>query len=469
MGSLVFGTGGMRALMGAGADQINVDTVRAATQGLAQYVKRGTVFIGYDVRINSRLFAEEAAQVLAGNGLNVLITKEICPTPLVSFGCRHFHCAAAVMITASHNPPEYNGYKVYWSDGSQVVPPHDVGIMEEVKKRGEIQRASLDDPKIRWIGKEIDQAYFEELDRLALDRPQLPIKIVYTNLHGTGLRLVPTALARRGYTHLSLVKEQSSFDGHFPAAPHPNPEEESALALGSQQLLQEEADVLLATDPDADRVAAVIRHQNRAVRFNGHEVACLLLHHIATILKERGELSSHAAFVKSFVTTELARKIALDFGIACFDVPTGFKYIAQLIREWESNHEHEFLFGAEESLGYLFRSFVRDKDGISSACLVAEAVERAKRKGRTLLHQLYEFYERYGIHRQKLVSITSNKKVAQKEIHLENGKVIIRPSGTEPKIKIYGEIWKEVKDNLEQEIAECDQQLDSIILPYIPQ
>jgi phosphomannomutase len=522
---LSFGTGGMRSLMGIGPNRMNIYTVRVATQGLASYLQRQKphvlrVFIGYDVRLHSRQFAEEAARVLVANGIGVLVTQEVCPTPLVSFGCRHFQCSAAIMITASHNPPQYNGYKVYWNDGAQVVAPHDRGILDCIKQISmpvQVGQVSLEDPNIQWIGDELDQAYLKALDRLILSPPQKPLRIVYTNIHGTGLRLVPRALKRRGYTQISLVNEQSSLDGTFPAAPHPNPEEEGTLELGSRQLLREQGDVLLATDPDADRVGVVVRHQERAVILNGHELACILLSYIAERLQQRGELPQHGAFIKTIVTTEMARKIALHYGIACYDVLTGFKYIAQLIREWEENQQQQFLFGAEESLGFLFRSFVRDKDGIAAACLIAEAAERMKREGKTLIDRLYELYHTYGIYRQCLVTLDfEDTPVSRDEmrrllqrlrdhpprtiggvlvrqfddylnrtsldiqtgktrpLQLESsnvllfwlqqeGKLVIRLSGTEPKIKIYGELCRTSKGILEQEVTQCDQELRALV------
>lgn len=504
---LSFGTGGMRSLMGVGTNRMNVYTVRAATQGLADVLLEEAgpkkVFIGYDVRINSRLFAEETARVLAGNGIEVYLTSEICPTPLVSFGCRYYGCSAAVMITASHNPPEYNGYKVYWSDGGQVVYPNDSRIIEKVKKiksPDQVRLSSLNDPKIQWVGEEIDEAYLKELDRLRLYTPQVSLRLIYSNLHGTGLRLVPKALARRGFSKdLHLVEEQKSLDGNFPNAPVPNPEEEKAFTLGGKQLLREEADLLLVTDPDADRIGAAIRHQGCMVRFNGHELTCLLLAHIATA----EPLPPKSAFIKTIVTTEMAAKIAESFGLKCFNVLTGFKNIANLIHQWERTRSQVFLFGAEESQGYLFKSFVRDKDGISAACLVAEMAERAKSEGCTLLDRLYALYEQYGVYRQRLDSFSfadtpvnrekmkkmmaslranppkrfSHRRVERLDDYLlakessdvlhfwleEGGKLIIRPSGTEPKIKIYSEVCDRSEKSIEERISFCDEQLRQIV------
>lgn len=526
---LSFGTGGMRGIMGVGTNRMNIYTIRSATQGLANYLKkqpqdqRHSVFIGYDVRINSRLFAEETARVLAGNGIEVYITETICPTPLASFGCRFLHCSAAIMITASHNPPQYNGYKVYWSDGAQIVPPHDVGIIEEVRKihhLNEIHLKELSDPLVHWVREEIDEAYLQQLDKLSFfsDSSPASLKIIYSNLHGTGLRLVPPALKRRKFFHLVLVKEQQSLDGHFPFAPSPNPEEEKAMALGSQQLLAQQADLFLATDPDADRLGVVVKDHGQSIRLNGNQIACLCLSYIASFLKMKNELPPNAAFVKTIVTSEMARKIAEDYHIECFDVLTGFKYIAERIREWEiSFNGKQFIFGAEESHGYLISTFVRDKDAISAACLLCEAAEAAKRQNRTLIDRLHDLYRTYGVYRQSLATISfddspegmekmksvteSLRKDPPRSIHQlqvqkmddylsqrstdlftrktmpislpisdvltfwleDQSKLVIRPSGTEPKIKIYAEVCTPPSPQVEQHISECDQKLSVLV------
>lgn len=511
---LSFGTGGMRSLMGVGTNRINVYTIRTATQGLANYlkkqgIKKPSAFIGYDTRDNSRLFAEEAAKVLAANEIRVFIANSFCPTPLVSFACRHFHSAAAIMITASHNPPQYNGYKVYWSDGGQVVAPHDKEIVDEVRKVKEVQLSSLESPLIKWVGEEIDGAYFKELEKLQLHPEFKPndLKIVYTNLHGTGIRMVPKALQLWGYSHISLVGPQSFPDGKFPNAPSPNPEEEKALKLGTSLLLAEQGDILIATDPDADRMGVVIRHKNQAVRFTGHQIACICLHHIGTSLKEKKRLPSHAAFIKTIVTTELFKKIAESFDAVCLDVLTGFKYISEKIEVWKHtpNSPH-FLFGAEESYGYLFGSFVRDKDAVSASCLIAEITAKLKKEGQTLQDLLYWLYQKHGIHREALTSLnfadteegmrkmkefmqtlrhTPPSKIAGQKVvlfedylsgslplppsdvlrfWLEDGsKLVIRPSGTEPKVKIYAEVVEKKTDDLERRIKECDESLQMLL------
>ena len=526
---LSFGTGGMRGMMGVGTNRMNVYTVRFATQGLANYLlalpayEKRRVFIGYDVRMNSRLFAEECARVLAGNGIEALITSDICPTPLASFGCRFYRCSAAIMITASHNPPQYNGYKVFWSDGAQIVPPHDEGIISEVRliQSPDLVKLSLiEHPLVRWIGDEIDTAYLKELDRQHLFAlPKNPsLKLIYTNLHGTGLRLVPAALRRQGFTHVRVVKEQESLDGRFPFAPTPNPEDEAALALGTKQLMNESADLLLANDPDADRLGVVVRDQERAHRLNGNQIACICLAHLASQMKAKGNLPANGAYIKTIVTTEMSRKIAEDAGIQCFDVLTGFKYIAELMRIWEQSSEgKQFLFGAEESHGYLLGTFVRDKDGIAAACLISEAAEQLKQQNRTLIDYLYDLYRIYGVHRQSLStlafadspqgmqqmqtlmqklrnnapSLIHGHAVICREDYLERTsidsrtnqirpislpvsdvlrfwlddgtKLVIRPSGTEPKVKIYAEVSEPPTLQVEESIVASDQRLKEIV------
>lgn len=513
---LSFGTGGMRGIMGLGTNRMNIYTVRAATQGLANFLLKNPsitpyrVFIGYDVRHHSKTFAEEAGKVLAGNGIEAFISQEICPTPLVSFACRHFHCQAGIMITASHNPPQYNGYKVYGSDGAQVVPPQDEEIVQEVQLVKTVKTAASS-PKIRWIGKELDHAYLTALSKLQI-HPELKsqIQILYTNLHGTGLRLVPDALSSWGYTQVSLIQEQSTLDGAFPNAPSPNPEDAKALALGISQLIKEKGDLLLATDPDADRVGLAVCHQGEVFRLTGNQIGCLCLYHIVSSLQDKRMFPSNAAFVKTIVTTELFKRIAEGFGGRCIDVLTGFKYIAEKIRLWENEIESpRYLFGAEESYGYLFGTFVRDKDAISSCCLIAEAAALAKEEGKTLVDRLYDLYRTYGIHRETLISLSfpdtreglklaadlmqklrehppsqfgnipvtniedylSGKESLPKSdvlrFWLEDGsKLVIRPSGTEPKIKIYAEVREVSFEPIEEAIQKADAKLNTLTTAF---
>jgi phosphomannomutase len=520
---LSFGTGGMRGLMGVGTHRLNIYTIRGATQGLANYLKTQapsleghSVFIGYDVRHHSQEFANEAARVLAGNGIKVWLTKEICPTPLVSYGCRIHKCSSAIMITASHNPPAYNGYKVYWSDGGQVVPPHDEGIIEEVRKvdllHG-ILLAPLESPLIQWVGRELDDAYLTALQkqRLYPDLKKEAIDIVYTPLHGTGMRILPQALKSWGFSSVELVEAQSSPDPHFSKAPSPNPEEEKALAMGTEQLIHRKRDLLIATDPDADRMGIAIVDRGRAVRLSGNQIACLILFHICTALSIRGEFPPNAAFIKTLVTTELFRTIAESFGGLCIDVLTGFKYIGEKMTLWEHSFDApQYVFGAEESYGYLFGMNVRDKDAISSACLIAEAAALAKEQNMNLLDRLYQIYRKYGVYREKLSTLSfsegakgllsmkalmeclrkspptkiGGKRVVRIEDYgtgiakgkgegllslpksdvllfwLEDeSKLVIRPSGTEPKVKIYVEAVEKEVEEIELAVERCDQKV----------
>jgi phosphoglucomutase/phosphomannomutase len=526
---LSFGTGGMRAVMGAGTNRMNRYTVRAATLGLARYLRsacpeeaRLTVLIGYDVRHNSRLFAEETARVLAAQGIQALITAEVCPTPLVSFGCRHYSCTAAVMITASHNPPEYNGYKVYWSDGGQVVAPHDAGIIAEVRSIRDwatIPVAPLSSPLIRFLGEELLAAYLAAIRPLQLfpgeDKKKLSIH--YTPLHGTGRLPVSRALQDWGYSPPHLVPAQTDPDPQFHAAPSPNPEEESALRIGTEQLTAASGDLLLATDPDADRLGAVVLDRGRPCRLTGNQIACLCFYHLCSTLALQKKIPDNGALVKTIVTTELLRAIARHFGVACFDVLTGFKYIGEKIDRWEKSFDGmQFLFGAEESYGYLYGTHAHDKDAVVSSCLLAEAAWVAKRQNITLADRLHQLYEKFGIYREGVKSLSfpnsasgmeeRNRLMERLRSHpprqigplridavedflhqttsppteqalfaglppsdvlrfwLEDGsKLVIRPSGTEPKIKIYAEVIEKEGQSDAAAIERADERVRTLL------
>ncbi len=525
---LSFGTGGMRGTMGVGTNRMNVYTIRGATQGLARYLleqpkpeEGHCVFIGYDVRHHSREFAEEAARVLAGNGIRVLLTKEICPTPLVSYGCRHYQCSAAIMITASHNPPAYNGYKVYWSDGGQIVPPQDEGIINEVRKvknLASIPLAPLDSTLISWVGSKLDLAYLSEIKSLQLYPELSELSILYTPLHGTGIRIIPDALKSWGYRNVRLVGEQKDPDPDFSQAPSPNPEEEKALEIGTRHLLAEKADLLIATDPDADRMGIVVVDRGRAVRLTGNQIGSLCLFHICSALTAKGELPPNAAFIKTIVTTELFSAIAKSFGAHCLDVLTGFKYIGEQMTIWEKSFSGEqFLFGAEESYGYLYGTLVRDKDAVISSCLIAEVAALAKKQNISLIDRLYQIYKKYGVYRELLKSVAFSdsaegmaqmqalmKKLRQHppssiggipvasvedyerqtvnnltdgthhrltlpksdvlRFWLQDGsKLVIRPSGTEPKVKIYAEVVEKHPTNIDETVAACDRRLKQLV------
>lgn len=519
--NLQFGTGGMRGLMGPGSNRMNIYTIQKATQGVANYLKKTlgegedlSVFIGYDSRKNSRQFAEEAAKVLAGNGIRALITSDIRPTPLVSFGCRYKKCAAALMITASHNPKDYNGYKVYWSDGGQVLPPHDKGIVQEansIEDRSAIHLAdSIDDPLIETVEDDVDDAYLNGLKNLSLyphlvKESQASLKITYTSLHGTGITLAPRALRMMGFFHLNFVDAQVIPDGNFPTAPYPNPEEEAALSLGIQKMLESESDLLIANDPDADRMGVVINDHGKPVILTGNQIACILLNHILEGYALNHSLPENPAAVKSVVTTELFRAIAESHQVELFEVLPGFKYIAEKIRNWEKDHTHSYVFGAEESYGYLFGTEARDKDAIGASAWIAEAALKAKQEGKTLLQVLDALFEKYGIYLEKLSSAEfpeskEGKEAMQKAMqnlrtaplqeihgdrvvrfddylksttlppsdflvyHFEDGsKLMVRPSGTEPKIKVYCGIVEKTFNSLDEGLSQAHQRADEYL------
>lgn len=494
--NLKFGTGGMRGIMGVGTNRMNHYTIQMATQGLANYLlqqpltrDRHSVFISFDSRNNSREFALESAKVLAGNGIRVYLTKELRPTPFVSFGVRQKGCSAGIMITASHNPKEYNGYKVYWSDGAQVVSPHDTAIVAEVKKISGFEQIKLaldNSPLIEWVDPELDLEYLDTLEKLQLDPREDHLvgdrlKITYTPLHGAGIKLLPAALRRFGFSNLNLVDPQIVPDGNFPTVKVPNPEDPKALALGIAQLQSTQSDLLIATDPDADRMAVVVLHKGKPVPLTGNQIACICLEYICDTLKKQGRLPKNGAAVTTIVSTDLFGEIARSYDCGCFEVLTGFKYIGELIHKWEQDKSHTFLFGAEESYGYLMGTHSRDKDAIISACLVAEIALLMQVEGRTLVDYLEDLYQKHGLflEKQRVLSFDPGSKGMEKmqemmaslrgkpltEIkghrilsiedyqkgfgslppsdvllyRLEDfGKIIIRPSGTEPKLKIYG-------------------------------
>ncbi|MBS6704354.1 MAG: phospho-sugar mutase [Alistipes indistinctus] len=527
---LEFGTGGLRGIMGVGTNRMNVYTVGMATQGLSNYLKKAfpdepiRVAVGHDSRNNSRLFAERVADIFAANGFKVYLFDSLRPTPELSFAIRHLHCHSGVVVTASHNPKEYNGYKAYWSDGAQVVAPHDRNIIAEVQKITSPDQVMIwkgdRSENIEILDETFDQIYLEAVHGLSLSPDAVEryhdMKIVYTPLHGTGVILVPESLRKYGFTNILTVKKQNIPDGNFPTVESPNPEERSAMKMAIELAESEKAEVVLATDPDADRIGMALRDENgQYVLLNGNQTCSLLVYYIVKRWSELGRLRGKEYIVKTIVTTELVARIAESFGVRHFDCLTGFKYIATVMR----NHEQtmQYICGGEESFGFLAEDFVRDKDAVSACSLAAEAAAWAKSQNMTLYGLLKEMYVRYGFFREALVSVVRKGKEGQEEIakmmsdyrsdpprslggspivvikdylngealDLANGSktpidmersnvlqfttadstvVSIRPSGTEPKIKFYFGVRAELNDTARfgEVQAELDGKIESI-------
>ncbi len=516
---LEFGTGGLRGIMGAGSNRMNIYTVGAATQGLSNYLKNVfsglpeiRVAIGHDCRNNSRLFAETSAGIFSANGIKVFLFEDLRPTPELSFAIRHLGLQSGIILTASHNPKEYNGYKAYWNDGSQVVEPHDENIIREVEKI-RVENIKFNGPKenIKILGKEMDEAYLEKVVSISLSPDsvikQKNLKIVYTPIHGTGVKLVPMALAKMGFTNVIHVPEQDIVDGNFPTVVSPNPEEPAAMVLALAKAKEVDADIVMATDPDADRLGIAVKNdRGDFILLNGNQMALIFIYYIITKRKELGLLKGKEYVVKTIVTSELIADIARKNGVEYFDCYTGFKYIAEIIRENEGGKE--YIGGGEESFGFLPADFVRDKDAVSSAALMAEIAAWAKENGKSLFELLQNIYLMYGYSKEKMKYVVRKGKTGAEEIeqmmvnfrnnppkHLagselaiikdyeslleknlitgtqrpinqkihanvlqfftkDGSKISVRPSGTEPKIKFY----IEVKDFLKSrdQYAELD-------------
>ena len=426
---LEFGTGGLRGIMGVGTNRMNVYTVGAATQGLANYLKKNfagetvRVAVAHDSRNNSRMFAERVADIFASNGFDVYLFDDLRPTPELSFAIRELKCHSGVVITASHNPKEYNGYKAYWTDGAQVTSPHDVNIIAEVEKitdNSQVLTGAAGD-RITILGEEFDKIY---LDRIKSDVQLSPesvakfsdMKIVYTPLHGAGMRLVPASLRNFGFTDIIMVPEQAVIDGNFPTVESPNPEERKTMSMAIELGRKEGADLVLATDPDSDRIGVALRNgKGEYVLLNGNETLALLLSYQLTRWAERGELDGGQYVVKTIVTSQMANAVAEHFGVQCYDCLTGFKYIAKIIRENEG--KAKYIGGGEESFGYLAGDYVRDKDAVSACALAAEAAAWAKdTMGLTLYEWLQQLYVKYGFFREGLVSVVRKGKEGAEEI-----------------------------------------------------
>lgn len=528
---LEFGTGGLRGLIGGGFNRMNPYAVQRTTQGLVNYIKKNIVskdfsaVITYDNRHFSDQFALEAAKVLCGNGFKTFLFTGIRSTPQLSFAIRHFGATTGINITSSHNPPEYNGYKAYWSDGCQVLPPHDSAIVSEAGKVTDIKAISREDAVKKgllvMIGKEADEPYITMVKSLSI-RPELikergkELKVVYTPLHGAGAGIIPEVLSDMGI-HPICVKEQMEQDGDFPTVTKPNPEEPSALKMALDLAAEVKADLVLATDPDSDRLGIAVSGKDGYKLISGNQLGALLAEYIFSGMKEKGTLPEKAASIKTIVTTELIRKISEDYNVTCFDVLTGIKYIAEKIGEFETGDEgYEYVFGGEESFGYLIGKEVRDKDAISASLLTAEMALYHKTQGRTLLDQLDKIYEKYGYFQEVLITkVLTGESGAQiikelmdklrtdppktfggvkithikdyldgsvldlqsgqrkKTITLPSSNVLqfilrdysivsVRPSGTEPKIKFYVSCCEEAGNQLEEVKRAVQKKMDII-------
>lgn len=519
--SIKFGTGGLRGIMGVGTNRMNKYTIGAATQGFATYLKKCfpqdviKVAVAYDSRNNSKEFAEITANIFTANKIHCYLFNEMRPTPMLSFAVRHLHCQGGVMITASHNPKEYNGYKAYWQDGGQLIPPHDQNVIDYVNRFKNVSRIKWErnDQYFHNLGSEIDEAYISILKEQMFNLEEIAhrkkFKIVYTPLHGTGITIIPKALKAIGFRHIILVDEQCVPDGNFPTVESPNPEEPSAMEMAIRKAEEEKADLVLGTDPDADRVAMAIKdHNGKFILLNGNQTATLLFYYILDQHRIHKTLNDNYFTVKTIVTTELLKAISLDFNIPCYDVLTGFKYIAKKILEKEN--KEQYLVGGEESFGYLVNDFVRDKDAISACCFIAELAVHALSNKSSVFRDLLCIYKRYFFPKEHLLSLTKKGKSGVQEIknmmknfrnnppltiggqkvliikdyltqtltHFPNGRqqeialpisdvlqfiledhsiITIRPSGTEPKIKFYFSVSTTLRKFVEYE--QCNEQL----------
>jgi phosphoglucomutase len=508
--NLEFGTGGLRGIMGVGTNRMNKYTVAMATQGLANYLKKMfpgksdiSVAVAHDCRNNSDFFAKITAQVMSANGIRVYLFEGLRPTPELSFAIRHFGCQSGVVITASHNPKEYNGYKAYWDDGGQLIAPHDKNVIAEVEKITDpsLVRFNENPSFIKYLGKEFDEIYIANIRKLSLSpeviQRQKDFPIVFTPIHGTAVELVPMALKAFGFENVIGVDEQNVIDGNFPTVHSPNPEEPAALSMAIKKAIETGAQLVMATDPDADRVGIAVRDdKNEFILLNGNQAASLLIYYLLTKWSENKKLTGKEFIVKTIVTSELLFDIADKYGVKRFDVLTGFKYIADIIKQFEGSMT--FIGGGEESYGYLVGDFVRDKDAVSSCAMLAETAAWAADNGKSMYEMLKELYVEFGFYKEKLLSITKKGKAGAEEIKelmerfrnnppefiagsklvmvkdyklgicrnivnrsaetielpksdvlqffTEDGsKISVRPSGTEPKIKFYFGIKGELK------------------------
>ncbi len=527
--SLEFGTGGLRGIMGVGTNRMNKYTVAMATQGLANYVKKCfptanpiKAAVSHDSRNHSREFAEITANVLAANGFHVYLFEALRPTPELSFAVRHFGCQTGVMVTASHNPKEYNGYKAYWDDGCQLVAPHDTNVIDEVMKIKGLEDVKMSggEANIEIIGENVDSVYLDRIEKNSL-HPELikkhhDLKIVYTPLHGTGITLIPRMLEKLGFTNVNIVKEQATPDGNFPTTPSPNPEEKAAMKMAVELAKNIDADIVFASDPDADRVGvAVKRPDGEWMLLNGNQTMSVLIYYLLKEWKETGRLTGKEFIVKTIVTSELPADIAKRVGVKVYDVLTGFKFIGDKIRELEG--KEVFIGGGEESYGYMIGDFVRDKDAVAACSMIAEIAAWAAEQGKTFYDVLVDIYTEYGFYKEGLLSVVRKGKSGAEEIqqmmkdYRENppkeidgervvclkdyklhestdlttgkkeridlpasnvlqfftekgNKVTVRPSGTEPKIKFYFSVkgTLESKEDFDKVNAALDGKIEEI-------
>ncbi len=424
--NLEFGTGGLRGIMGVGTNRMNKYTVGMATQGYANYLKQCfpegvSVAIAHDSRNNSRFFAETAANVFAANGVKVYLFEDMRPTPELSFAIRQLKCQGGVVCTASHNPKEYNGYKAYWNDGSQLVPPHDKNVIKEVDKIGSVDdvKWSGGEANITSIGKELDEQYIEMVKGLSV-YPEIiakhkDLKIVYTPIHGTGITLVPPVLERFGFTNVHIVEEQRMPDGNFPTVVYPNPEETETMSLGLKLAEKLDADILCGTDPDADRIAIGVKDSaGKWVLMNGNQTAVLAFNYLIEARKTKGIAKPNDMVITTIVTTPMIDTIAAINQVSCYRVLTGFKWIAEMIRQKEG--KENYIIGGEESFGLMIGDKIRDKDGISAVALLCEMAAYEKEKGRSLYQKMIDLYVQYGLYKEHLVSITKKGMDGQQQI-----------------------------------------------------
>jgi phosphoglucomutase len=527
--NLEFGTGGLRGIMGVGTNRMNRYTVGMATQGFANYLRKTwgdkevKIAIAHDSRNNSRFFAETTANVFAANGFKVFLFEDLRPTPELSFAIRTLGCKAGVVCTASHNPKEYNGYKAYWDDGGQLVPPHDANVIKEVEAITDVNDVKWEGgaANISMLGREMDEKYMEMVKSLSVYpdviAKQRDLKIVYTPIHGSGIKLVPETLKRFGFTNVHIVEEQAEPDGNFPTVGYPNPEESETMSIGLAKAKELDADILLGTDPDADRVGIGVKnHKGEWVLMNGNQTAVLAFSYMMEARKAKGIARPDDMVISTIVTTEMINRVAEQNDVTCYNVLTGFKWIAEKIKELDGRKN--YVIGGEESFGLMIGNQIRDKDAVSAVALMCEMAAYEKNQGRTLFEKMIELYIRYGFYYENLISITKKGMNGQKEIaemmegfrknppatiagsnvvtlldyQLQTGtelatgknwrielpksnvlqfitedgsKVSARPSGTEPKIKFYFSVNTklEKKEDFDSKFAELEAKIQRII------